>query len=90
MRQLGRGMLDSYILETRTMLHTNKARSLPKPGATFKKEYKGTTYVLSVMEQKGRLIYRLRGESFNSPSAAAKSLTNYEINGWVFWSMDER
>ena len=87
MHRLGRGMLDFYFLEASTMGHS-KARSLPKPGASFKKVYKGTTYALSVAEHKGRLIYRLRGESFISPSAAAKSLTHHEINGWVFWSMD--
>jgi hypothetical protein len=66
-----------------------KPRKLPKPGSTFKKEFKGKAYNLSVVEQGGRLIYRLQGESFDSPSAAAKSLTNHEVNGWVFWRMDK-
>ena len=66
-----------------------KPRKLPKPGSTFKRDYHGETYSLSVVEQKGRVLYRLQGETFNSPTAAAKSLTKYAVNGWAFWKMDK-
>ena len=66
-----------------------KTRTLPKPGSTFKKKFNGKAYNLSVVEQDGRLVYRLQGANFDSPSAAAKSLTNHEVNGWVFWKMDK-
>jgi hypothetical protein len=66
-----------------------KARTLPKPGSTFKRDYQGQTYSLSVVGQKGHVLYRLQGETFNSPSAAAKSLTKHAVNGWLFWRMDK-
>ena len=66
-----------------------KLRTLPKPGSSFKKRYKGDTHILSVVEQKGCIRYRLNGQIFNNPSAAARSLTHYEVNGWLFWSIDK-
>jgi hypothetical protein len=66
-----------------------KPRAQPKPGSTFKREYQGKTYSLSVVENNGRVLYRMKGESFSSPSAAAKSLTDHAVNGWVFWAMDK-
>lgn len=66
-----------------------KPRTLPKPGSTFKREYQDKTYNLLVVEHNGRVLYRMNGVSFNSPSAAAKSLTNHAVNGWVFWAMDK-
>jgi hypothetical protein len=66
-----------------------KHRTPPKPGSTFKREYQGKSYTLSVVEQSGRLQYRLKGEVFTSPSAAAQSLTKYSVNGWLFWHMDK-
>jgi hypothetical protein len=65
-----------------------KSRIPPKPGSTFKKTYKGNLYTLSVVEQNGRSVYRLKGKTFDSPSAAAKSLVHHETNGWVFWAMN--
>jgi hypothetical protein len=61
----------------------------PKAGSTFKRDYQGKSYTLSVVEQGGRFLYRLKGETFNSPSAAAQSLTKHAVNGWVFWKMDK-
>lgn len=67
-----------------------KERKPPKAGSIFKREYQGKPYSLSVVEQGGRLLYRLKGDSFSSPSAAAKSLTKHAVNGWVFWRIDEK
>jgi hypothetical protein len=66
-----------------------KTRTPPKLGSAFKKDYQGITYSLMVVEQKGRVLYRLQGETFNSPTAAAKSLTKHAVNGWLFWKMDK-
>jgi hypothetical protein len=66
----------------------SKPRTLPKAGSTFKREFQGKSYTLAVVEQNGRLQYRLKGESFDSPSGAAKRLTKHAVNGWVFWRMD--
>ena len=66
-----------------------KTRTLPKPGSRFNRDYLGKTYSLSVVEQNGRILYRLNGENYSSPSAAAKSLLKHEVNGWWFWAMDK-
>ncbi len=66
-----------------------KDRIPPKLGSIFKRDLKGTTYALTVVEKNGRLQYRLKGESFNTPTAAARSLTKHAVNGWVFWKMDK-
>ena len=41
-----------------------------------------------VVNMEGRLGYRIGNKTFPSPSAAAKSVTNSEVNGWRFWKID--
>jgi hypothetical protein len=65
-----------------------KKRTELKIGTKFTKKYKEKTYQLKVVHHHGRLAYQLKKEVFSSPSAAAKSLTKTEVNGWVFWNMD--
>ena len=50
-------------------------------GAEFRASYKGKTYLARVEE--GALM--LNGERFDTPSAAAMSITNNPVNGWTFW-----
>ena len=66
-----------------------KKRTAPKPGTRFTREYLGKTHTLSVSEEDGRIVYRMQGRVFGSPTEAAQSLTNYPINGWYFWHMDD-
>jgi hypothetical protein len=66
-----------------------KKRTPPKPGTRFTREYLGKTHTLSVLEEGGRIVYRMQGTTFNSPTEAAHSLTNYQVNGWYFWQMDD-
>ena len=65
-----------------------KQRPNPKVGCEYVKEYKRKTYKLKVIKTSGSIAYELGGEIFPSPSAAAKSLTKSEVNGWKFWSID--
>ena len=52
------------------------------PGGTeFRATYKGKTYLARV--ENGALV--LNGRRFDSPSAAAMSITGTQVNGWTFW-----
>jgi predicted CopG family antitoxin len=50
-------------------------------GTEFQANYKGNMYHAQV---KDGALY-LNGESYNSPSAAAISITGNPVNGWIFW-----
>jgi hypothetical protein len=50
-------------------------------GTELRAVYKGQTYL-------GRVnagAPELGGKKFDSPSAAAMSITGHPINGWIFW-----
>lgn len=50
-------------------------------GTEFRASYKGKTYLARV--EGGALV--LNGERFDTPSAAAMSITKNPVNGWTFW-----
>lgn len=50
-------------------------------GTELRATYKGQTYLARVSS--GALVYD--GKRFNSPSAAAMSITRNPVNGWTFW-----
>jgi hypothetical protein len=50
-------------------------------GTEFRANYKGQTHLGRV--EAGALV--LNGKRFDTPSAAAVSITNNPVNGWTFW-----
>ena len=50
-------------------------------GTELRATYKGQTYLARVAS--GALVFD--GQRFNSPSAAAMSITRNPVNGWTFW-----
>jgi len=50
-------------------------------GTELRATYKGQNYLARVTD--GALV--LNGKRYDSPSAAAMSITNHPINGWTFW-----
>jgi hypothetical protein len=50
-------------------------------GTEFRAKHKGVTHYARVGG--GSLV--LNGKWFESPSAAAVSITNNSVNGWIFW-----
>jgi hypothetical protein len=50
-------------------------------GTELRASYKGQTYLARV--NSGAL--ELGGKRFDSPSAAAMSITRHPVNGWIFW-----
>jgi len=76
-------------------LNTSEAKSILQPSADdwttkgvtfpaeteFRANYKGHTILGKV--ESGSLI--VNGKRFESPSAAAVSITGNMVNGWIFW-----
>ena len=50
-------------------------------GTEFRANHKGQTYLARV---EGAALV-LNGERFDTPSAAAMSITKNSVNGWTFW-----
>jgi hypothetical protein len=50
-------------------------------GTQFRANYKGNNYYGVV--QNATLV--VNGKHYNSPSAAAVSITHNSVNGWIFW-----
>jgi hypothetical protein len=50
-------------------------------GTEFRAHYKGETHLARV--EKGALV--LGGKRYDTPSAAAMTITNSPTNGWTFW-----
>lgn len=64
-------------------------RKLPEPGTKYKKTYKGEEYTLRVVSASGGIAYKVGSDTYRSPAAAAKAITESEVNGWKFWGMDD-
>jgi hypothetical protein len=50
-------------------------------GTEFRANYKGQTWLGRV--ERGALV--INGQRFDTPSAAATSITKSPVNGWTFW-----
>lgn len=61
---------------------------MPSVGSSFIKTYKDKSYTLQVVKSDSGVGYKLGKTVYTSPSAAAKSLTETEVNGWKFWKID--
>lgn len=65
-----------------------KNHKLPRVGSSFERKFRGKVFRMEVIRKKDKLMYRVSETDYSSPSAAAKSITGSEINGWKFWSME--
>lgn len=82
-------VITGKIQRTNTKIHQQvinqkdwKCKGVVFPEETqFRANYKGNNYYGVV--QHGTLV--VNGNRFNSPSAAAVSITNNSVNGWIFW-----
>jgi hypothetical protein len=68
-----------------------KVRPTPIPGTIYERDYKGTTYKLVVVESPNGIRYTLGNRTFETLTAAAKSLVGAEqsISGPRFWGLDK-
>lgn len=65
-----------------------RTRRPPKVGMTFRRRYKGRLYHVRIVRTRGRVGYQVRGKLYATPTAAAKSITGTDVNGWTFWRID--
>ena len=70
------------------MSRQRKNHKLPRVGSSFERKYKGKVFRMELMRIKDKLVYRVAETDYYSPSAAAKSITGTEVNGWKFWNME--
>jgi len=66
-----------------------KEHVLPKTGKTFTREFGGIQYTLEIVNNNNGIGYKVSNNVYRTPTAAAKSITQYEINGWSFWGLDK-
>lgn len=69
---------------------TRKHHQTPKEGSVFERKFKGVTYKLEVVASPIGVAYKLGRTTFRTPTAAAKSITKTDVNGWVFWNLESR
>lgn len=65
-----------------------KKRPKPPVGTICRRMYKGKPYTMEVIREGEKIKYQVNDTAYPSPSAAAKSITQTEINGWRFWGLD--
>jgi hypothetical protein len=70
-------------------MRKRKEHQLPKVGSIFKRKHHGKLYKLRVIQEQGKIAFNVNGRSFKTASAASKSITKYESNGWRFWHIGE-
>ena len=59
-----------------------------KIGTTFDRKWRNRLYRMRVVAQNGKAAFEVENRVFATPSAAAKSITKQEVNGWRFWRID--
>jgi hypothetical protein len=62
----------------------------PLPGSTFSRMYKRERYIMVVEKTEEGVGYKVGKTIYRSPTAAAKSITKTEVNGWSFWGIETK
>ena len=73
------------------MPHRKVRTEFPSVGTVLTRTFKGETFqakVLSVNPDAGSVTVELKGQSYNTLTAAAKVVTGTEVNGWKFWGLE--
>ena len=67
-----------------------KSHQTPKGGQVFTKIYKGKKYNLETVKVDGKIKYKVGKQVFDTPTGAAKKITQNSVNGWIFWGLAKR
>lgn len=65
----------------------HKKRKTPTVGATYFKKYKGTSYTMKIVKRGTGVGYSVDEVVYDTPSAAANSISKNKANGWTFWKI---
>ena len=66
-----------------------KVHALPKVGDTFNKVYKHVQYTMTIVKTEKGIGYKVENNIYSSPSAAATSVSQNAVNGWIFWHIEK-
>jgi hypothetical protein len=64
-----------------------KKRKTPAAGAIYTRMYKGTRHTLKIVKRGTEVGYSVHGIVYETPSAAANSISKSKANGWTFWKI---
>jgi hypothetical protein len=64
-----------------------KKRKKPVAGVTYIKKYKGKLYTMKTVQRGVSVRYSVDGVVYDTPSAAANSMSKNKANGWTFWGI---
>jgi hypothetical protein len=67
-----------------------KERPQPKEGQTFSKVFRDKKHTMKTLKEGGKIKYKVGNDVFDTPTAAAKYITQNSVNGWVFWGIDKK
>jgi ribosomal protein L2 len=84
-------IIDNQEMEVK-MPARKKRDSLPLLGTVFTREYKGKirqAKVVDVDSENGRVKLEVEGIIYDSPTAAARSFVRNQVDGWIWWHMDQ-
>jgi hypothetical protein len=65
-----------------------KAHVLPNVGDSFNRTWKDVKYTMKIVSVGKGIGYKLGKNIYQTPSAAAKSVTQQAVNGWRFWHIE--
>ena len=68
-------------------MKARKGHQPPAIGSKFTKRFKDKEYTMTVVQTETGSGYKVDRTVYRSPSAAAKSITETEVNGWYFWKI---
>jgi len=63
-------------------------RKYPKIGNIYSKTYKKKEYKLEIVDYNGKIGFKVNNNIYLTPTGAAKSITNSDVNGWSFWKIN--
>lgn len=64
-----------------------KKRANPSIGSKFRRRFKGSGHLLEIVKSDGKIAYKVNSVLYGSPTAAARAVTNTQVNGWRFWGI---
>jgi hypothetical protein len=65
-------------------------RPQPKEGQIFTKVFNNKKHTMKTVKEGAKIKFKVGNAVFSSPTGAAKHITQYSVNGWVFWGIEKK